>query len=78
MVDVDVETGATSLWLIPNFAFRGIQRIEIPKVDSDFATAEDYGLSILAKYMPNILSKHRENAEKKKTINGPRSPRSPR
>lgn len=64
MVDVDVETGATSLGLIPNFAFRGIQRIEIPKVDSDFATAEDYGLSILAKYMPKILSKHRENAEK--------------
>lgn len=66
MRDVDVETGV-ELGLIPKFAFRGIQRIEIPKVDSDFAN-EDLGLSILQKYMPQVLSKHRENAEKEKYL----------
>lgn len=70
MGDVDVETGAKCLGLIPSFAFRGIQRIEIPKVDSDFATADDYGLSILAKYMPSILARHKENAEKVKYLRG--------
>lgn len=68
MVDVDVETRNLGSWVIPNFTFRGIQRIGIPKVDSDFATADDYGLSILVKYMPSILAKHRENAEKIKYL----------
>lgn len=63
---VDVGTGAVSFGMIPNFGFRGIQRIEIPKVDSDFANADDYGLSILTKYMPSILAKHKANAEKMK------------
>lgn len=45
------------------FSFTGIKRIEIPKTDLDF-NVEDFGLSILVKYMPSILSTHKQNSEK--------------
>lgn len=48
---------------IPEFDFRGIKRIEIPKFDSDFS-GNDYGLSIIKKYLPNILATHKKNSEK--------------
>ena len=40
---------------IPNFKFRGIQRITVPKSDADF-NVTDYGLSILKKYMPLVYN----------------------
>lgn len=52
---------------IPDFDFKGIKRIEIPKLDSDFS-GKDYGLSIIKKYLPNILSAHQKNAEKIKFL----------
>lgn len=48
---------------IPKFDFKGIKRITIPKLDSDFST-EDYGWSVIKKYLPQILSTHKRNAEK--------------
>lgn len=48
---------------IPNFSFRGIQRIEIPKTDDDFRS-DDYGRAVIRKYLPYILKAHKENAEK--------------
>ena len=52
---------------IPEFDFKGIKRIEIPKLDSDFA-GNDYGLSIIKKYLPNILTIHSKNSEKIKFL----------
>lgn len=52
---------------IPEFDFRGIKRIEIPKLDSDFA-GNDYGLSIIKKYLPKILATHKINANKVKFL----------
>lgn len=52
---------------IPEFEFKGIKRIEIPKLDSDFS-GQDYGLSIIKKYLPNILAEHTKNAEKIKFL----------
>lgn len=49
---------------IPEFDFKGIKRIEIPKRDADFMGQSDYGFSIIKKYLPNILATHRENARK--------------
>lgn len=49
------------------FGFEGIQRIEIPKVDADFMTA-DYGLAIIKKFLPKVLSTHNSNATKEKTL----------
>ena len=49
---------------IPEFDFKGIKRIEIPKRDADFMGQDDYGFSIIKKYLPNILATHRENARK--------------
>lgn len=46
-----------------NFNFVGIKRIEIPKTDSDFVDNATT-LSILEKYMPTILSQHKQNASK--------------
>lgn len=48
---------------IPNFTYSGIKKIEIPKVDRDFSGA-DYGFNIIKKYLPQILSEHKENATK--------------
>ena len=48
---------------IPEFDFKGIKRIEIPKTDSDFAGG-DYGVSIIKRYLPQILSAHKKNADK--------------
>ena len=48
---------------IPKFEYQGIKRIEIPKQDSDFAT-DDFGKSILIKYMSSIMSSHAKNAKK--------------
>lgn len=49
---------------IPEFGFKGIKRIEIPKLDSDFKSASDYGFSIIKKYLPNILATHDQNSKK--------------
>lgn len=48
---------------IPQFDFKGIKKITIPKVDSDFNT-EDYGWSVIKKFLPQILKTHNENAKK--------------
>lgn len=48
---------------IPNFKYKGIKKITIPKEDVDFR-AEDYGWSIIKRYLPTILSAHKENADK--------------
>lgn len=48
---------------IPEFDFKGIKRIEIPKTDSDFSGG-DYGSAIIKKYLPSILATHQKNAEK--------------
>ena len=48
---------------IPDFKFKGIKRIEIPKVDSNFVGG-DYGLAIIKKYLPTILKEHSDNATK--------------
>ena len=49
---------------IPEFEFKGIKRIEIPKRDADFMGQSDYGFSIIKKYLPSILSTHKTNADK--------------
>lgn len=49
---------------IPEFDFKGIKRIEIPKRDADFMGQSDYGFSVIQKYLPNILATHKENAKK--------------
>ena len=52
---------------IPEFDFKGIKRIEIPKLDSDFS-GNDYGLSIIKKYLPSILAEHNKNSKKIKFL----------
>ena len=52
---------------IPKFSYKGIKRIEIPKVDDDFRSA-DLGESIIRKYLPEILSTHKANADKIKFL----------
>lgn len=52
---------------IPDFKFKGIKRIEIPKVDDDFVGG-DYGREIIEKYLPQILATHSENAKKIKYL----------
>ncbi len=49
---------------IPKFDFKGIKRITIPKLDSDFTAINGYGWDIIKKYLPSILSTHKENARK--------------
>lgn len=49
------------------FGFEGIRRIEIPKVDADFNTA-DYGLLTIKKFLPKVLSTHNSNATKEKLL----------
>lgn len=46
------------------FGFKGIKRIEIPRTDSDFNSANNYGIDIIKRYLPSILSTHRANADK--------------
>ena len=48
---------------IPEFKYKGIKRIEIPKVDDDFR-GTDLGEAIIRKYLPEILSTHQKNAAK--------------
>lgn len=64
MYDVDNETSS-----IINFryGFYGIPKIKIPKTDDDFMSA-DLGLSVLKKYMPKVLSLHKQYAEKMKYL----------
>lgn len=52
---------------VQEFGFRGIKRIEIPKVDEDFKGG-DFGESILKKYLPSILATHDINAKKVKYL----------
>jgi hypothetical protein len=47
-----------------DFDFKGIKRITIPKLDSDFTASNGYGWDIIKKYLPNILATHKKNAEK--------------
>ena len=49
---------------IPTFDFKGIKRITIPKVDSDFNADNSYGWEIIKKYLSNILATHKENEKK--------------
>lgn len=55
--------GEEMAFTIPEFDFKGIKRIEIPKLDSDFQD-QDFGLSTIKKYLPSILATHEQNAEK--------------
>lgn len=48
---------------IPDFDFKGITRIEIPKTDSDFMGG-DYGAASITKFLPQILSTHKKNSTK--------------
>lgn len=52
------------IFQIPQFDFKGIKRITIPKLDSDFTESNGYGWDIIKKYLPSILSTHKKNAEK--------------
>ena len=54
-------------FVIPEFDFKGIKRIEIPKLDADFS-GEDYGWSVIKKYLPKILNEHLSNAKKIKFL----------
>ena len=55
---------AELLQQIPQFDFKGIKRITIPKLDSDFVASNGYGWDIIKKYLPSILATHKKNAEK--------------
>lgn len=46
------------------FDFKGIKRITIPKLDSDFTASNRYGWDIIKKYLPSILVTHKKNADK--------------
>ena len=52
------------IFQIPQFDFKGIKRITIPKLDSDFTESNGYGWDIIKKYLPSILSTHKENERK--------------
>ena len=62
MADIDT-LNINNNFHIPDFDFKGIPKIKIPKRDSDFA-GEDLGINIIAKYLPRILSQHKKNASK--------------
>lgn len=49
---------------IPEFDFKGIKRITIPKTEADFAKSPDLGWSIIKKFLPEVLSTHKKNADK--------------
>ena len=49
---------------IPEFNYKGIKRITIPKLDSDFSPANNYGWEIIKKYLSQILATHLSNNEK--------------
>lgn len=53
---------------IPKYDFKGIKRITIPKLDSDFSARNDYGWATIKKYLPQILATHKKNAEKIKYL----------
>lgn len=53
---------------IPEFDFKGIKRITIPKLDSDFTASNQYGWATIKKYLPRILATHTKNAEKIKYL----------
>ena len=53
----------TTVINIPKFEYKGIKRIEIPKVDDDFR-GDDFGESVIRKYLPQILATHSLNAKK--------------
>ena len=52
------------IFQIPQFDFKGIRRITIPKLNSDFTKSNGYGWDIIKKYLPSILSTHKKNSEK--------------
>lgn len=49
---------------IPKFDFKGIRRITIPKLNSDFTAVNGYGWDIIKKFLPSILATHVENKRK--------------
>ena len=49
---------------ISEFDYKGIKRITIPKLDSDFSPANNYGWEIIKKYLSQILATHLSNKEK--------------
>ena len=49
---------------IPVFDFKGIKRITIPKRDSDFTVSNGYGWEAIKRFLPQILSAHKQNADK--------------
>lgn len=49
---------------IPKFDFKGIRRITIPKLNSDFTANNGYGWDIIKKFLPSILATHVENKRK--------------
>lgn len=49
---------------IPEFDFKGIKRIEIPKTDLDFANDANYGFYIIKKYLPSVIATHNKNRAK--------------
>ena len=44
----------SKIFQIPQFDFKGIKRITIPKLDSDFTESNGYGWDIIKKYLPSI------------------------
>lgn len=65
-----MDENQTSVYFtIPEFDFKGIKRIEIPKTDSDFSSLSgDYGFSVIKKYLPNVIATHQKNARKIKFL----------
>lgn len=56
-------------WIIPQFSYQGIKRIEIPKTDGDFSSLSgDYGFSIIKKYLPSVIAEHNKNKGKIKFL----------
>ena len=49
---------------IPKFDFKGIKKITIPCVDDDFSASNNYGWSIIKRYLPTIISAHDDNKKK--------------
>ena len=48
---------------IPEFEFKGIPKIEIPRQDYEFA-GKDFGMGIIKKYISKILQAHEKNSKK--------------
>lgn len=44
--------------------YRGIKKIEIPKVPQDFLPSNNYGIVAIKKYLPKVVNLHKQNAQK--------------